>query len=89
MCTPCPPVYHDELLHDLRAPSFWLKLFGLSRYSKIRKGKGKATAEQVDQQAGTEKDTQTRTGGQEDDTYKIPEGGLFHWIAFPNYTCEW
>ncbi|KAI5452608.1 hypothetical protein NCC49_000768 [Naganishia albida] len=82
-------VFHDEILHDLRAPSFWLKLFGMSRYSQIRKGKGKATAEQMDQDAATDKDTQTRSGGQEDDTYKIPRGGLFYWIAFPNYFCEW
>ncbi len=29
-----------------------------------------------------------KTNGK-DDKYKIPKSGLFHWIAFPNYTCEW
>ena len=21
-------------------------------------------------------------------TYRVPHGGLFHWISYPNYTCE-
>lgn len=61
----------------------------MSRYSRVRKGKGKATPEQIDAQAGTANDVQQRDGGGVDDTYKIPRGGLFYWIAFPNYTCEW
>ncbi|GHJ89849.1 hypothetical protein NliqN6_6251 [Naganishia liquefaciens] len=82
-------VYHDELLHDLRHPSLLLSLLGWSRYSRVRKGKAKATAEQIDADAGTAHDAQRRDGGGRDETYKIPRGGLFYWIAFPNYTCEW
>jgi hypothetical protein len=80
---------HRTLHQSTTTRSFWLKLFGMSRYSQVRKGKGKATAEQIDQDAGTDRDTQRRSGGQEDGTYKVPRGGLFYWIAFPNYTCEW
>jgi len=21
--------------------------------------------------------------------YEIPQGGLFYWVTFPNYLCEW
>ncbi|OWZ60076.1 3-oxo-5-alpha-steroid 4-dehydrogenase 1 [Cryptococcus neoformans] len=28
-------------------------------------------------------------GASEKERYKVPRGGLFEWISFPNYLCEW
>lgn len=54
------PVYHDEILHDLRRPPSRRLVSGPEDGPADKEGR-----------------------------YRVPRGGLFALVSFPNYFCEW
>lgn len=85
----CRTVYHDEILHSLRAPSviFDSLPFLRPRVPSDSRGRIHLKREGGDESHnGDRAQDQEREGGK---TYEIPTGGLFYWVTFPNYLCEW
>jgi 3-oxo-5-alpha-steroid 4-dehydrogenase 1 len=70
------PVYHDEILHNLRRPSIVFRYLPFLRPAAIASSSSKRT------KTGTDQDRANKT-------YFIPAGGLFPWVTFPNYLSEW
>ncbi|PWY96876.1 hypothetical protein BCV70DRAFT_102539, partial [Testicularia cyperi] len=69
-------VWHDEILMDIRRPK--------------KSNSSAADPKQSQAQASNKEDAATKVGsGKSARKYSIPRGGLFEFISFPNYLCEW
>jgi 3-oxo-5-alpha-steroid 4-dehydrogenase 1 len=75
-------VYHDEILIEIRR-----------RHATARPGDERAEAVR-EQTPGANDGVRTKKQGEnggagDGEHYGIPEGGLYRWVSYPNYLCEW
>lgn len=96
-------MYHDEILHSLRAPSVIFNSLPFLRprvpsdsrgrtHLKSEGGGGDESHDGDHAQFQGQDHQSAKVKGKEQDggkTYEIPTGGLFYWVTFPNYLCEW
>ncbi|WVF71272.1 hypothetical protein IAT40_006075 [Kwoniella sp. CBS 6097] len=86
-------VLHDEILNDLRRdPDERLILSGDLPEDKAKENEtGDATSSAKTNSAlGSSSTSDSGPGsGSKSKRYKIPRGGLFRYVSFPNYLCEW
>lgn len=73
-------IYHDEVLRDIRRP---IKKEGVNPEEAEKHKIGSLGQEKIGKQiSGKEKHCVNKL-------YKIPQKGLFQFILFPHYLCEW
>ncbi|OCF38388.1 3-oxo-5-alpha-steroid 4-dehydrogenase 1 [Kwoniella heveanensis CBS 569] len=74
-------VLHDEILNDLRRdPEERLILSDLPEDHQD----GKEQSNEGKSESGSKSESESKSK-----RYKIPRGGLFKYVSFPNYLCEW
>ena len=78
-------IYHDDALRELRREAAREQLEQKEKQEEKQKEKEVGGDGKGKEGKGKEGETDTNT----QKIYKIPSAGLFRWIFYPHYLCEW